>query len=83
MNLREGGALSPDSAVVTKNGGGSECVAGLAFNVAHQMLIDVSLPRHGTWLDEWINELYKLIELFVFVFVCVNEKKFVGAVFED
>lgn len=44
--LREGGALSPDGTVLTEDGSGREADAGLAFDLAHQMLIDVSLPRH-------------------------------------
>lgn len=46
VNLRESGALRPDCAVVTEDGGGGEFQASLAFNIAHQVLIDVSLPRH-------------------------------------
>lgn len=44
-NLRKWGALSPDAAIVADNGSGGEVLA-LAINVAHQMIIDVRLPRH-------------------------------------
>lgn len=41
--LREGGALCPDGAVVADDGGGGEVVA---LDLAHQVLVDVRLPRH-------------------------------------
>ena len=44
--LREGGALGPHSAVVAKDGRRSEFQPGLPFDIAHQVLIHVSLPRH-------------------------------------
>lgn len=47
MNLRKGGALSPDNAVVTKDGGGGEAGSRVTFDVAHQMIINVCLPRHS------------------------------------
>jgi len=40
---REGGALSPDGAVVADDGGGGEVVA---LDLAHEVLVDVRLPRH-------------------------------------
>lgn len=42
-NLREILALSPNAAVLTDNGRRSEVIA---LNLAHQMFIDVNLPRH-------------------------------------
>lgn len=43
MNLREIGGLSPDAAVMAEDSGSREVVA---FDLAHQVVIDVSLPRH-------------------------------------
>lgn len=43
-NLREVGALSPNTAVLADDSGGSEVVT---FDVAHKVVIDVGLPRHG------------------------------------
>lgn len=37
-NLREFGALSPDTAVLTENCGGGELIA---FDIAHKVIIDV------------------------------------------
>lgn len=45
-NLREVGALSPDGAVVSHDGCGGELEAGIAVDIAHQVLVDVCLPRH-------------------------------------
>ena len=42
-NLREIGALSPHTAVLTENSGGGEVVA---FDIAHKVVINVRLPRH-------------------------------------
>ena len=42
-NLRESGALSPNAAVMADDGGGREMVA---FDIAHQMVVHVCLPRH-------------------------------------
>lgn len=44
-DLREVGALSPDRAVEAEDGSGGKMLA-LAVDVAHQVLINVSLPRH-------------------------------------
>lgn len=49
-DLREGRTLSPDAAVETDDGGGGEMLA-LAINVAHQMIINIRLPRHFLSLD--------------------------------
>lgn len=49
-DLREGRTLSPDAAVETDDGGGSEMLP-LAINVAHQMIINIRLPRHFLSLD--------------------------------
>lgn len=43
--LREGSALSPDGTIMANDGRGGEVVAS-AINVTHQMVINVSLPRH-------------------------------------
>ena len=43
--LREGRTLSPDRAIMADDGSGGEVLAS-AIDVAHQMIIDVSLPRH-------------------------------------
>ena len=42
-DLREGGALSPDAAVMAEDRRGGEV---LAVDIAHEVLINVSLPRH-------------------------------------
>lgn len=42
-NLRESFALSPDAAIVTDDGRGCKVVA---VDVAHQVIINVGLPRH-------------------------------------
>lgn len=42
-DLREGGALGPDRAVLADDGGGGEVVA---FDFAHQVLVHVLLPQH-------------------------------------
>lgn len=39
----ERGALSPDAAVEADDGGGGEL---LTLNIAHEVIIDVGLPRH-------------------------------------
>ena len=41
--LGEGLALRPDAAIVAEDGGGRET---LAIDLAHQMIVDVRLPRH-------------------------------------
>lgn len=41
--LGEVGGLRPDAAVVADDGGGGEVVA---VNLAHQVVVDVRLPRH-------------------------------------
>jgi hypothetical protein len=41
---RECGALGPDGAVVADDGGGGEVV--VALDLAHEVLVDVGLPRH-------------------------------------
>lgn len=41
--LGKGGALRPDAAVLADNGSGRQM---LAVDVAHQMIVDVRLPRH-------------------------------------
>lgn len=43
MNLGEAGALGPDVAVLADDGGGGQVVA---LHLAHQVLVDVLLPRH-------------------------------------
>lgn len=40
----EGGALSPDAAIKANDRGGGEMNT---FHLAHQVIVDVSLPRHG------------------------------------
>jgi len=45
MYLKETGALSPGATIMAENSGSLEVVAS-AFNVAHQVIIDVTLPRH-------------------------------------
>lgn len=42
--LREGLALRPDTAVVSDDGGGREGMP--VAHIAHQVLVDVGLPRH-------------------------------------
>lgn len=44
-DLREGRTLSPDGAVVADDGRGGEVVS-CAIDIAHQVIIYVSLPRH-------------------------------------
>lgn len=44
-DLREGRTLSPDGAVVADDGRGGEVVS-CAIDIAHQVVIYVSLPRH-------------------------------------
>lgn len=46
-DLREGGALGPDAAVLAEDGGGGE---GVAFDFVHQLLVHVRLPRHLSFL---------------------------------
>ena len=41
--LREGGALGPDGAILAEDRCGSEM---LTVDLAHEMIIDVGLPRH-------------------------------------
>lgn len=42
-DLREGGALGPHTAIETDDGRGGEIVA---VDLAHQVLVNVRLPRH-------------------------------------
>ena len=42
-DLRESRALGPNAAVVADDGCGGEVIA---FDFAHEMIIDVGLPRH-------------------------------------
>lgn len=42
-DLREVGALGPDTAVVANDGGGGKVVA---VDVGHQVVVYVGLPRH-------------------------------------
>ena len=43
-DLREGGALGPDAAIVADDGSGGE---GITIpDVAHKVVVDVGLPRH-------------------------------------
>lgn len=42
-DLRESGALSPNAAVLAEDSGGREMIA---INFAHEMFIDIGLPRH-------------------------------------
>lgn len=42
-DLREIGALSPDGAIVAKDGGGGEVAA---VGLGHQVVVYVGLPRH-------------------------------------
>lgn len=42
-DLGEGGALGPDASVEAEDGGRGEVIA---LNIAHKVLVDVSLPRH-------------------------------------
>uniref|UniRef100_A0A2P2K1F8 Profilin-6 n=1 Tax=Rhizophora mucronata TaxID=61149 RepID=A0A2P2K1F8_RHIMU len=44
LKLREAGALSPDATVVADDGGSRETVA---VDVAHEVVVDVRLPRHS------------------------------------
>lgn len=50
--LREAGALSPDTTVVADDSRGGEV---LAFDLAHQVLINVGLPRHLDFLCFGLN----------------------------
>lgn len=45
LYLREVGAVGPDGGVMADDGGGGEGMAA-AVDIAHEMLIHVSLPRH-------------------------------------
>lgn len=42
-DLREGGALSPDGAVMAEDSGGGEVIT---LDLRHQVIIYVRLPRH-------------------------------------
>lgn len=67
-DLREGRTLSPDAAVETDDGGGGEMLA-LAINVAHQMIINIRLPRHFLSLDFSLLLLSLLVGWLVSLFL--------------
>ncbi|RRT53801.1 hypothetical protein B296_00037400 [Ensete ventricosum] len=75
-NLREGSAHGPDAAVVAEDGGGGEM---LAVNLAHQVVVDISLPRHPLFLDLLPQEHTWLARLFrssvVSLLWLLNERK--------
>lgn len=51
-DLGEGSALSPDGAIGAEDGSGREMLT-TAVDVTHQMLINVSLPRHFEAVFVW------------------------------
>ena len=67
-DLRESRALGPNAAVVADDGCGGEVIA---FDFAHEMIIDVGLPRHLLLLctSETVFLISVALEIFYVVVV--------------
>lgn len=78
-DLRESRALGPNAAVVADDGCGGEVIA---FDFAHEMIIDVGLPRHLPLLllllctSEIVFLIPVALEIFYVVVVCEFVFKF-------
>lgn len=59
-NRRKGGALRPNAAVLAEDCRGGEAVA---VNIAHQVVIDVLLPRHRFVASDFFFFLLALADL--------------------